>query len=164
MTLSWPLVSHSCFGWININAPSLDVFYIDPATQCTITLLLSSMPRNLVEINHLWAKKEFWHSTQCLVWAVPSVQGHPEPLLVNGRRSIWQIGEDGIGGSHFCFGDQPIGVGDASWEMHRLHDVLQFFETSLKNRIVENWKVVSISKKCNVFSDVWGFRMGPYSF
>ena len=33
----------------------------------------------------------------------------------------------------------PLGVGDASWEMHRLHDVLQFFETSLKNRIVKNW-------------------------
>ena len=33
-----------------------------------------------------------------------------------------------------------VGVGDASWEMHRLHDVLQFFETLLKNRIVKNWK------------------------
>ena len=30
------------------------------------------------------------------------------------------------------------GVGDASLRMHRLHDVLQFFETSLKNRIVKN--------------------------
>ena len=29
-----------------------------------------------------------------------------------------------------------VGVGDG----HRLHDVLQFFETSLKNRIVKNWK------------------------
>ena len=32
-----------------------------------------------------------------------------------------------------------LGVGDASLRMHRLHDVLQFFETSLKNRIVKNW-------------------------
>ena len=32
-----------------------------------------------------------------------------------------------------------VGVSDASWEMHRLHDVLQFFETSLKNCIVKNW-------------------------
>ena len=31
-----------------------------------------------------------------------------------------------------------IGVCDASCEMHRLHDVLQFFETLLKNRIVKN--------------------------
>ena len=31
-----------------------------------------------------------------------------------------------------------IGVGDASLRMHRLHDVLQFLETSLKNRIVKN--------------------------
>ena len=31
-----------------------------------------------------------------------------------------------------------LGVGDASLRMHRLHDVLQFFETSLKNRIVKN--------------------------
>ena len=31
-----------------------------------------------------------------------------------------------------------VGVGDASLRMHRLHDVLQFFETSLKNRIVKN--------------------------
>ena len=28
-----------------------------------------------------------------------------------------------------------VGVGDASLRMHRLHDVLQFFETSLKNCI-----------------------------
>ena len=34
---------------------------------------------------------------------------------------------------------QPqVGVGDGHREMHRLHDVLQFFETSLKNRIVKN--------------------------
>ena len=32
-----------------------------------------------------------------------------------------------------------VGVGDASLRMHRLHNVLQFFETSLKNRIVKNW-------------------------
>ena len=31
-----------------------------------------------------------------------------------------------------------VGVGDGHREMHRLHDVLQFFETSLKNRIVKN--------------------------
>ena len=31
-----------------------------------------------------------------------------------------------------------VGVGDASLRMHRLHDVLQFLETSLKNRIVKN--------------------------
>ena len=31
-----------------------------------------------------------------------------------------------------------LGVGDASLSMHRLHDVLKFFETSLKNRIVKN--------------------------
>ena len=31
-----------------------------------------------------------------------------------------------------------LGVGDGHREMHRLHDVLQFFETSLKNRIVKN--------------------------
>ena len=34
--------------------------------------------------------------------------------------------------------DGGVGVGDASLRMHRLHDVLQFFETSLKNRIVKN--------------------------
>ena len=34
--------------------------------------------------------------------------------------------------------DQRLGVGDASLRMHRLHDVLQFFGTSLKNRIVKN--------------------------
>ena len=31
-----------------------------------------------------------------------------------------------------------LGVGDGHREMHRLDDVLQFFETSLKNRIVKN--------------------------
>ena len=31
-----------------------------------------------------------------------------------------------------------LGVCDALCEMHRLHDVLQFCETSLKNRIVKN--------------------------
>ena len=35
-------------------------------------------------------------------------------------------------------GQVTLGVGDASLRMHRLHDVLQFFETSLKNRIVKN--------------------------
>ena len=30
------------------------------------------------------------------------------------------------------------GVSNGQCEMHRLHDVLQFFATSLKNRIVEN--------------------------
>ena len=34
--------------------------------------------------------------------------------------------------------DPPLGVGDGHREMHRLPDVLQFFETSLKNRIVKN--------------------------
>ena len=34
--------------------------------------------------------------------------------------------------------DPGVGVGDGHREMHRLHDVLQFFETSLKNRIVKN--------------------------
>ena len=34
--------------------------------------------------------------------------------------------------------DTSVGVGDASLRMHRLHDVLQFFETSLKNCIVKN--------------------------
>ena len=29
---------------------------------------------------------------------------------------------------------EGVGVGDASLRMHRLHDVLQFFETSLKNQ------------------------------
>ena len=35
-------------------------------------------------------------------------------------------------------GASLLGVFDASLRMHRLHDVLQFFETSLKNRIVKN--------------------------
>ena len=37
--LSWSviLVWAGSFPAININAPSLDVFYIDPATQCTTT-------------------------------------------------------------------------------------------------------------------------------
>ena len=30
-----------------------------------------------------------------------------------------------------------LGVGDGHRQMHRLHDVLQFFETSLKHRIVK---------------------------
>ena len=35
-----------------------------------------------------------------------------------------------------------VGVFDASLSMHRLHDILQFFETSLKNRIVKNWNTL----------------------
>ena len=37
--LSWSvsLVLVGSFPAININAPPLDVFYIDPATQCTTT-------------------------------------------------------------------------------------------------------------------------------
>ena len=31
-----------------------------------------------------------------------------------------------------------LGVGDGHREMHHLQDVLQFFETSLKNRIIKN--------------------------
>ena len=64
-----------------------------------------------------------------------------------------------------------LGVCDASCEMHRLHDVLQFLET-LKNcsykikieihrpcNIVQN--IESLSKMFDVFNDVRGFRMGP---
>lgn len=69
--------------------------------------ILSSMPRNLDKINHLWAKKGILAQYTVSGLGFPSVQGHPEPHLVSGRRSIWQIGEDGIGGSHFCFGDRP---------------------------------------------------------
>ena len=44
-----------------------------------------------------------------------------------------------VGGTK-TFHHGGVGVGDGHREMHRLHDVLQFFETSLKNRIVKNWK------------------------
>ena len=40
----------------------------------------------------------------------------------------------------WAFCHQPLGVGDGHRLMHRLHDVLQFFETSLKHRIVKKWK------------------------
>ena len=52
-----------------------------------------------------------------------------------------QSGQERIGGRRdsITLEDQPaLGVGDASLRMHRLHDVLQFFETLLKNRIVKN--------------------------
>ena len=45
-------------------------------------------------------------------------------------------------------GERRVGVGDGHRYMHRLHDVLQFFETSLKNPIVKNKK--HCSKHCIV--------------
>ena len=42
-------------------------------------------------------------------------------------------GRTEIGG----LGEWDVGVGDGHRQMHRLHDVLQFFETSLKHRIVK---------------------------
>ena len=48
--------------------------------------------------------------------------------------------ESGIKGPQRCTSRNQciVGVGDASLRMHRLHDGLQFFETSLKNHIVKN--------------------------
>ena len=62
-----------------------------------------------------------------------------------------------------------IGVGD--W--HRLHDVLQFFETSLKHRIVKNWKTsfktiswcyVEYFGGAGLYWNWWGSTVPQYRF
>ena len=80
------------------------------------------------EANYIWARSLVWFAAHAAhhMGHAPDAAAHQLFSRLRNHRH---------GGRALS----QVGVFDASLRMHHLHDVLQFFETSLKNCIVKNW-------------------------